>query len=221
MASSPIARREAVSARANSALGLTLALDLTGTFVFAVEGAMAAIAGGLDIFGLMVLAFATALGGGIIRDLLIGAIPPNSIRDWRYGATAFAGGAAVFFAHQFVSRIPHGAMMTFDAAGLTLFAVAGTEKALDYAINPFSAALMGTITGVGGGTIRDLLLAQVPLALRSDVYATAALTGAIVLIISRRIGLSPRLSALLGGAACFTLRMLAVWHHWNLPRATY
>jgi uncharacterized membrane protein YeiH len=180
---------------------------------------MAAIAGGLDIFGLMVLAFATALGGGLIRDLLIGAIPPNSIRDWRYGATAFAGGAAVLCAHQFVDRIPHEVMMAFDAAGLTLFAVAGTEKALDYAINPLSAALMGTLTGVGGGTIRDLLLAQVPLVLRADVYATAALTGAIVLIMCRRSSLSPRLSALLGAAACFILRILAVWHHWNLPPA--
>src|ERR1700744_3721216 len=104
---------------------LLLVVDLIGTFVFAVEGALAGINAGLGVFGLMVLSFVTALGGGTIRDLLIGAIPPNSIRDWRYGATAFSGGAAVFFFHPLFQRVPVHLMITLDAAGVGLFVGAG------------------------------------------------------------------------------------------------
>src|SRR5271154_4766534 len=111
-----------------------LAVDLVGTFVFAVEGALAGIRGELDLLGLLVVSFVTALGGGTVRDLLIGAVPPNSIRDWRYGATAFAGGGAVFFFHPLFQRVPVHLMITLDAAGLALFAVAGVGKALEYGI---------------------------------------------------------------------------------------
>jgi hypothetical protein len=111
---------------------------------------------------LMVLAFATALGGGIIRDVLIGDAPPASLRDWRYAAVAFAGGAVVFFLHQFVQSIPGNVILVLDAAGLSLFAIAGAQKALVFGMHPFVAILLGTITGVGGGTARDVLLAQVP-----------------------------------------------------------
>ena len=156
---------------------LLLAVDFAGTLVFAVEGAMAAAKGHLDLLGAMVLAFVTALGGGTIRDVLIGAIPPNSIRDWRYGAIAFAGAGAVFLFESPVKHIPASLMLVLDAAGLSLFAMAGAEKALEFGIHPFIAILMGGVTGVGGGTIRDVLLAQVPTVLRADVYATAALAG--------------------------------------------
>jgi uncharacterized membrane protein YeiH len=196
---------------------LLLAIDLAGTFVFAMEGAMAAIRGELDFFGVMVLSFATALAGGVIRDLLIGASPPASIRDWRYPAVAFTAGAAVFFFHHYVLAIPMPVLIVFDAAGLGLFAVAGTEKALNYGIHPFMAVLMGTVTGVGGGTIRDIFLAQVPLVLRSDVYATAALAGSVIMVVVRRLGLSPTAAAFAGGVSCFMLRIVAVWQHWNLP----
>jgi uncharacterized membrane protein YeiH len=141
---------------------LLLVVDLAGTFVFAIEGASAAIRSGLDLFGVLVLSFVTALVGGVIRDLLIGAVPPQAIRDWRYAATAFIAGAATFLLYRLVQQIPPSALIALDAAGLALFAVAGAEKALDYEINPFIAMLMGTITGVGGGTVRDILLAQVP-----------------------------------------------------------
>jgi uncharacterized membrane protein YeiH len=198
---------------------LLIVLDLAGTLVFAVEGAMAGLAGGLDVFGLLVVAFVTALGGGTMRDLLIGAVPPNSIRDWRYGGIAFAGGAAVFFLHYFVGRLPGELLMVLDAAGLALFAVAGTEKALDYGVGEFAAALMGTITAVGGGTLRDVLLAQIPLVLRADVYATAALAGSLVLLAARRLGSGPRAAAALGAGGCFVLRVVAATHHWNLPHA--
>ena len=199
---------------------LLYVVDLLGTFVFAAEGAMAAIAGGLDIFGVMVLSFATALAGGIIRDLLIGAVPPASIRNWRYAAVAFSAATLVFLTHPRVAKIPVMLILALDAAGLALFAVAGTQKALEYQIQPFIAILMGTITGVGGGTVRDIMLAQVPAVLRADVYATAALAGAAVMVIARKLRASPTLAAVLGGAVCFVLRMLAVWRHWNLPKAS-
>jgi uncharacterized membrane protein YeiH len=196
-----------------------LAVDLVGTFVFAVEGALAGIDAGLDVFGLLVLSFVTALGGGTIRDLLIGAIPPNSIRDWRYGATAFAGGGAVFFFHPLIQRVPVHLMITLDAAGLALFAVAGVGKALEFGITPLLAIMMGAVTGAGGGTVRDVLLAQVPGVLHSDVYAAAALAGAAVVVMGLRLKMPRGLAMSLGAAACFLLRMVAAWRHWNLPRA--
>jgi uncharacterized membrane protein YeiH len=197
---------------------LLLTIDLLGTFVFAVEGAMAAIESNLDLLGLMVLAFSTALAGGIIRDLLIGAVPPGSIRDWRYPAVAFLGGAVVFCLHQFVSQIPAAVIIVFDAAGLGLFAVAGAGKALDFGIHPFIAVLMGGVTGVGGGTLRDVLLARIPSVLRADVYATAALAGAAVLVIGLQLKRNPKLMTILGAGVCFTLRVVSVWRHWSLPR---
>ena len=132
---------------------LLFAVDLAGTLLFGIEGATAAIAGHLDLLGLMVLAFSTALAGGIFRDLLIGDVPPSALRDWRYSAIAFTGGAIVFFLHRFVQGIPNSVIVVLDAAGLALFAVAGTEKALLYKMHPFVAILLGTITGVGGGTV--------------------------------------------------------------------
>ncbi len=197
---------------------LLLTIDLIGTFVFAVEGATAAIQGDLDLLGLMVLSFATALAGGIIRDLLIGAIPPGAIRDWRYAAVAFFAGAVVFFWHRYVSQVPQSFIVVVDAAGLGLFAVAGAAKALDYGIHPFMAVLMGGITGVGGGTVRDILLARIPTVLRSDIYAVAALVGAAVMVIGLSAGLPPTLMTIAGIVSCFVLRVVAVWRHWNLPK---
>jgi uncharacterized membrane protein YeiH len=195
-----------------------LTTDLVGTFVFAVEGAMAGIRAELDLFGLLVVSFATALGGGVIRDLMIGAVPPNSIRDWRYAATAFAGGGAVFCFYEFIQRVPADLMTTLDAAGLALFAVAGAAKALDYGIHPLLAVLMGTLTGVGGGTIRDVLLTQVPGVLRADIYAVAALVGSWVMILALKARLPRGMAMTVGGVACFALRMVAVFRHWNLPK---
>jgi uncharacterized membrane protein YeiH len=197
---------------------LLLVADLAGTFVFGIEGATAAVYGNLDFLGLMVLAFATALAGGIFRDLLIGAVPPASLRDWRYPATAFLGAIVVFFLHRFISGVPGPLMIGLDAMGLALFAVAGTEKALGYKLSPFIAVLLGTVTAVGGGTVRDIFLAQVPRVLRTDIYATAALTGAAVMVISRKLKVPPTLSAILGGSFCFLLRIVSVWQHWNLPK---
>jgi uncharacterized membrane protein YeiH len=197
---------------------LLYAVDLAGTFVFAVEGASAAAHGDLDVLGMMVLAFATAVGGGIVRDLLIGAVPPRAISDWRYGVTAFLGAAVVFFLDDFVRQLSPNVLVVLDAGGLALFAVSGAGKALAYNINPFIAILMGTITGVGGGTIRDVLLAQVPVVLRADVYASAAMAGSAVMVLGLSLGLSSPVMASAGGLVCFTLRLAAVWRHWNLPK---
>ncbi len=202
----------------NKADTLLATVDLAGTFLFAVEGAMAAIHGNLDFLGMVVLAFVTAVGGGIIRDLLLGSVPPGAVRDWRYGTIALIGAATAFFFHQIVQEVPATLMLTLDAAGLALFSLSGAGKALEYEIHPVMAIVMGGITGVGGGTLRDLLLAQVPTVLRSDVYATAALLGAAILVVGMKLNLPQVAVGVAGGLACFLLRMAAIVFHWNLPR---
>jgi uncharacterized membrane protein YeiH len=197
---------------------MILIADLVGTFLFAIEGALAAMDGGLDLLGIMVIAFVTALGGGVIRDLLIGASPPNAIRDWRYPMLSFVAGLFTFIFHKQIQAIPGWPLIVLDAAGLALFAMAGVEKAITYGIKPFIAMLMGTVTGVGGGVIRDILLARVPVVLQTDIYATAAFAGALVALTGRRFGWSPAVSAVAGGLVCFALRLAAVWLGWHLPK---
>jgi uncharacterized membrane protein YeiH len=199
---------------------IVLAADLAGTFIFAVQGAEAAIRGGLDLLGVMVVSFAAALGGGVIRDLLIGATPPNAIRDWRYPALSFAAGLLTFIFHASLHGLDSPLLVALDAAGLSLFAVAGVEKAMLFGIGPFVAALMGAVTAVGGGVIRDILMARVPAVLQTDIYASAAFVGAVVVLILRRAGLSSAAAAFAGGAACFALRMVAVSRGWHLPKAS-
>jgi uncharacterized membrane protein YeiH len=198
---------------------LLLVIDLIGTALFAAEGASTAMEARLDLLGLLVLAFVTALGGGIIRDLLIGDAPPSSIRNWNYPAVALAAGAAVFVLHASSAGINPWVVTTLDAAGLSFFAVAGATKALEFNLHPLLATMMGGITGVGGGTIRDLLIGQVPKVLRTDVYAAAALFGAAVTIVCLRVRINAVVANSSGIVGCFALRMLAVYHHWNLPRA--
>ena len=197
---------------------LLLAVDLIGTLLFAVEGATSGVAAHFDFLGLMIVAFATALGGGLIRDVLLNAAPPASLRDWRYPATALFGGVVVFFLYRYVEGIPPHLLLVLDAAGLAFFAVAGTEKALLYQMNPLVAILMGALTAVGGGTIRDLLLDQVPKVLNSDIYATAALVGAVVMVLLRRFRIPWPWTGIAGGISCFALRLVSVWQHWNLPK---
>lgn len=197
---------------------VVLVADLAGTVVFAMEGANAAIGAGLDLLGVLVLSFIVALGGGVVRDLLIGAKPPSAIQDWRYPLLAFVAGLATFLLHRQAAMVPASLITTLDAAGLALFAVAGAEKALDFHIHPFSAVLMGAITGCGGGVLRDMLLAHVPMVLVANVYASAAIVGATVVIVTRRLGCPSALAATLGGVMCFALRMAAVYFHWQLPK---
>jgi uncharacterized membrane protein YeiH len=198
---------------------LLLVIDLMGTALFAAEGASTAVQARLDVLGLLVLGFVTALGGGILRDLLIGDVPPSSIRNWIYPAVALGAGATVFLLHAYTSGVNTWLVTTLDAAGLSFFAVAGATKALEFGLHPLLATMMGGITGVGGGTIRDLLIGQVPKILRSDVYAAAALFGAAVTILCLKLRLKPVVASTSGIVACFALRMLAVYYHWNLPQA--
>jgi uncharacterized membrane protein YeiH len=167
----------------------------------------------------MVLSFVTALGGGIIRDLLIGDAPPMAIRDPRYPLVAIAGGVATFLLYAFVSRLPTELVIRLDAAGLALFAVAGTQKALAFGIRPAIAAALGTVTAVGGGVVRDVLLTQVPGVLRVDIYATAALAGSVAMIACRRLGLPVWAGSVIGAAVCIALRLVSVSRGWNLPTA--
>lgn len=197
---------------------LLLVLDVGGTFVFAISGAAAGVQGGLDLFGVLVLSFAAGNAGGIIRDVLIGAVPPAAISDWRYlGVSVFAG-LTTFFWYPLVDRL-RSPVLVFDAAGLALFAVTGTQKALTYRLNPVMAALLGMLTGIGGGMTRDLLVVQVPTVLRADLYAVAAFAGAGVVAAGYVLHLSPAVMMLAGAAACFALRLLAMLRGWHLPIA--
>jgi uncharacterized membrane protein YeiH len=196
-----------------------LVIDLLATLLFAVEGANEAATAHLDLLGVMIVAFATALGGGVVRDLLIAATPPGAIKDWRYPATAFVGGMLVIAFLPLVQRLPAPLLTAVDAAALSLFAVTGVRKALQHGISPFMAVLMGAITGSGGGVVRDLLLVRLPAVLHTDVYAVAALFGGVVLVAAQRLGAGAGTAAIAGGCACFVLRLVAVWQHWNLPRA--
>lgn len=195
---------------------LVLVLDLIGTFVFALSGALAGAKRGLDFFGIMVLAFAAGNVGGITRDLLIGAVPAAAISDWRYLLASMLAGVLIFFWHSIIERL-QSAILVFDAGGLALFAVAGTQKALAFGLDPIMAALLGMLTGIGGGMMRDVLLREIPVVLRSEIYALAALAGAVVVVIGDEILLPSTMVAIAGAILCFAIRMLAIRRSWKLP----
>jgi len=197
---------------------LVMVLDLGGTFVFAISGAVAAVKYRLDIFGVMVLAFTAGNVGGITRDLLIGAVPPAAISSLNYLGVSLLAGLIVFFRDLAVTR-HNNAVLWFDAVGLAFFAVAGAEKALLHGINPVMAALLGMLTGIGGGMLRDVLVMQIPTVLRSDLYALAALVGAAIVVGGHLLNVNAVATTVVGGLACFALRYLAIRHGWHLPRA--
>lgn len=197
---------------------LVLVLDLGGTFAFAVSGAIAAVRQRLDLFGVLVVAFAASTFGGVSRDVLIGATPPAAFQDWRYLAVAMAAGVVAFYWSPLVERLRNPVRL-LDAVGLAFFAVAGTEKALAFGLSPVMAALMGMLTGIGGGMARDILLAEVPVVLRAELYAVAALAGAGIVVVGSLLGAPVLLPALVGGLVCFGLRMAALRWGWQLPMA--
>ena len=198
---------------------LLRAVDLAGTLALAIQGASVAAIHNLDLLGIVALSLATALGGGVMRDIILGDQPPEALRGWPLVTTALCGGLLTYLFFQSVEEIPEAALVVVDAAGLSLLAVAGAEKALEYKLTPIAAVMMGALTGVGGFTICDILLAEVPAVLRVDFLASAALIGAALLVIARTFRVSPERAALLGGAVCFLLRVAAVWRHWQLPTA--
>ena len=193
-------------------------LDLVGTFVFAISGAALGVQRSMDLFGVLVLAFVTAVVGGITRDVLIGVVPPTSVASWHNLALAVVAGLLVFRYFKLFDRLQHP-VQVFDAAGLGVFAVAGTQKALDHGINWPMAAVLGMISGIGGGMVRDVLTAQVPTVLRADIYAIAALAGALVVVAGGAAGLPPSAVALGGVALCVFLRLMALYRGWKLPVA--
>jgi uncharacterized membrane protein YeiH len=197
---------------------LLLVLELVGTFVFALSGAMAGVRHRLDLFGVLVLSFAAGNAGGIARDLLIGAVPPAAIIDWRYLGVSLIAGAATFWRPPVIARL-RSPVLIFDAAGLGLFAVAGTQKALAFGLNPILAALLGMLTGIGGGMARDVLLAEIPIVLRADLYALAALAGAALVVIGAILRLPATAVTIAGAVLCFGLRFMAIRRGWHLPVA--
>ncbi|HTI87317.1 MAG TPA: trimeric intracellular cation channel family protein [Alphaproteobacteria bacterium] len=193
-------------------------LDLAGTFVFALSGAMAGVKHRLDVFGVLVLSFAAANTGGITRDVLIGAVPPGAISDWHYMGVSLAAGLLTFFFSTPIAQ-RWNPVLLFDAAGLALFAVSGADKALAHGLNPVMATLLGMLTGIGGGMARDLLLAEIPIVLRADLYAVAALLGAAIVVIGNMLQWPSEVAVLVGAALCFGLRVLAIRYRWQLPVA--
>lgn len=189
---------------------LLLALDLTGTFAFALNGALTAVRTvRLDIVGVVTLGVITALGGGIIRDVLLDSLPPATFGDWRYLAVATGGGLAAFVLGRRLDRLAMP-IIVLDAVGLSFFAVTGASKALAFRLGAGPAVILGAVTAVGGGTLRDTLLRQVPSVLRSDLYAIPALVGAAVTVATIRTGVYGLPAALGAAVACFGIRMLGV-----------
>jgi len=197
---------------------LLLVLDLVGTFVFALSGATAGVKSRLDLFGVLVLSYAAGNAGGIARDLLIGSVPPAAISDWRYLAVSLLAGIVTFWRFALIDRL-RSPVLLFDAAGLGLFAVSGAQKALAFGLHPVMAALLGMLTGIGGGMVRDVLLAEIPTVLRAELYAVAALAGAAVVVIGAVLRLPSTAMTITGAVLCFALRFLAIRRGWHLPVA--
>jgi uncharacterized membrane protein YeiH len=194
-------------------------LDLLGIFVFAISGALVGVRKGLDVFGVLVLAGTTGLGGGFLRDVLIGATPPAALEDWRYLAVPIVAGMLAFVYHPALGRV-EPSITVLDAFGLGLFCVTGAQKALDYGLGPAPAALMGLVTAIGGGVMRDVLAGRVPAVFRGELYATPALAGAVVVVIGARTDAPFAVVAFAGAGLCIGWRLLAIWRHWQAPVPT-
>ncbi|GHF23020.1 UPF0126 membrane protein [Streptomyces griseoluteus] len=195
-------------------------LDVIGIFVFAISGALLAVRKNFDVFGMAVLAEVTALGGGLLRDLIIGAVPPAAFTDLGFFVTPLLATVVVFFLHPHVERI-QAAVLVFDAAGLGLFCVTGTTKAYSHGLGLTASATLGLATAVGGGVLRDVLANEVPSLLRwdRDLYAVPAIVGATMVVLCIRFDALTSLTSGLAAATAFVLRLLAMKFHWRAPRA--
>jgi uncharacterized membrane protein YeiH len=194
-------------------------LDLLGIFVFAIAGALVAVRKNLDVFGVLVLAGITGLGGGVLRDVLIDLTPPAALVDWRYLAAPVAAGVVAFVYHPVLGKV-ETSINVLDAFGLGLFCVTGAQKAIDAGLGPAPAALLGMITGIGGGVMRDVLAGRVPAVFRGELYATPALAGAIVVVSGSYTDVPFAIVAFTGGGLCIGWRLLAIWRHWQAPVPT-
>jgi uncharacterized membrane protein YeiH len=197
---------------------LFIFLDLAGTFAFATSGAVAARERGLDWFGILVVAFAVACGGGVLRDFCIGAVPPMGLTDWRYLSVVLVATITTLAAKPLVVRLAHPVVL-FDSLGLGLFAVTGAQKALIFGHNAELAVLLGVVAAVGGGVMRDVLLARVPVILEREIYASAALVGAGIEVVGQRLNWLSSGRTWVALMACFLLRYFSLRYKWSLPRA--
>ena len=198
---------------------LLLALDLTGTFAFALNGAITGLEKArLDIIGMLTLGMVTALGGGILRDVLINALPPATFSSWPYLAVAAGGALLAFFLSRQLRRFAL-TILLLDAAGLSLFCVTGATKSLEYGLGPAQAVILGAVTAVGGGTIRDVLVRQVPTVLTSGLYAIPALVGAAIAVTASRTGVYGVPAALGAALACFLIRLAGIRYNIDAPIA--
>jgi uncharacterized membrane protein YeiH len=193
-------------------------LDWIGTLVFALSGGLLGVRKEFDLFGVLFLSFVVAVAGGIIRDVLIGAVPPVAVTEIHYFLIAICGGVVTFYWYPRVASLRHQILL-FDAVGLGLFAVTGAQKAIEHGINPLMAALLGMLTGIGGGMTRDVLAGDTPFVLRSELYAVAALAGGAIVSSGYAIGLPPSYSMLLGAGVCIFLRVMAIYCGWRAPVA--
>ncbi len=203
----------------NPTVLLVSVLDPVGTLVFAMSGAARGVEQSMDLFGVLVLAYVTSVSGGITRDVLIGAVPPESITSWHNLALAMAGGLFVFCSFRLFDRLQHPVLF-FDAIGLGLFAVAGTQKALNHGIDWPMAAVLGLVSGIGGGMVRDILTTRAPTVLYSELYAVAALAGALVVVAGSALRLPPAAVGWGGVVICVFLRLMAIYRGWKLPIAS-
>jgi uncharacterized membrane protein YeiH len=197
---------------------LLIALELIGIAAFAASGAVAAVRARLDVFGVIVLAMTTALGGGVIRDVLLGVHPPSSLLKWPYLLVSAATGLVVFWFHPQVAKLRR-AVLLFDAIGLGLFVTAGTDTALSLGVPAYTACLVGMTSGIGGSALRDILLREIPLVLRREIYAVAALAGCGIVALGNSLGLAGGPVALVASVLVVTVRVLALWRRWNAPVA--
>jgi uncharacterized membrane protein YeiH len=196
---------------------LLLVLNLAGTFAFGLSGGIAGVRARLDFLGVVVLAVVVGLAGGITRDLLIG-VPPATFRDWRYLAVAGGAGLVTFFAHPLLSRIRRP-IDVLDAAGLAVFCVTGASTALDHGLAAAPAVILGAMTGIGGGILRDILVRQIPVVLREGLYAIPALVGAAIVVGAAAAGAHGPAAPIIGAAVCFVIRLADLMLGLNLPRA--
>jgi uncharacterized membrane protein YeiH len=201
-----------------SAAMVFAALNVLGTFVFGLSGAMVAIRRGFDIFGILVLSVATGVAGGILRDLLLGAIPPEVLISLWPMAIASLAGVCAFFFKPLIDRLTRP-VMVLDAIGLGVFAVAGCRKALLFGLEPAGAILLGVMTAIGGGMARDIMAAEVPRVLHEEVYALAAFAGAGAYAGAIWLGVPEVTAAALAVLLAVCLRLASVRYGWTLPRA--
>lgn len=194
---------------------LQTSLDLAGTFVFALSGALVGVRKQLDVLGVLVLAAITGLGGGMMRDVLIGAAPPATLADWRYLLVPMLAGLVVFRFHPRLSKIERYINWS-DALGLGLFCVTGSAKAMLFGLGPVPSALMGILTGIGGGVLRDLLAGRTPVVLKQEVYALPALAGSVVVVVAWQYGVYFPWVAIVAALVCIILRLLAIHYRWEM-----